>query len=811
MIGVLSSKPALHILDGIHGRTRSRRHETHPPSDRLLPALAGAGEKDSGYVDYSSYVVDPGRALTLPVGARCGADAAYSFWARSSFPATRKNAYFRDIDLAWDGKYCIAPPACNAWACPKPIPDKLRERFYPPYMDSKEWKRHVEARSALDAGASAAIKQRQAAYAATPQGTGRLVRGGQVLHTGSFTDLLARARTGDRLELGAGTFPIAGLRNAPDSLTIIGAGPQTVLRNEAEPGGQPTALAAKGHWFQDLTFENPLFESALYARGRTLVFVRVNFDFYDFNTSGRSLDSIVTILGSFGVLSPYSIHELPARAFGTHVTTLTMDGEMADQYALPATLPDGPLRQWLTEQRPQAKGMRVDKALKQAPWKSLPAPDEATAQLIARWAAPEGTDLGTQLAVSAIKSWLSPGSSGVDNDPAVAVIRGDLEAKRFLSAAIRAAGTRSSDYLVADQMVSLRSEAMQQLSREFACDIRVTPDIKRRGPQNVALRWENEGYDDALYKLQQVDLDTAYRKLVPAAALATTWDRRCRYHVVIGTDVWQQEKTLTSDVQLEKSERVLSEQGMAKAKAASQAAMDRLGNIGSAFQAAAGSMQRSWQDFEAYRTRIVTTQTGDQYLVSYEGDRNASGPNPFSQLEAARRQSGAGPDGSGDYVTVATYSVSANRRFRHWIEYELKGETDNTQDWTSGKRVIDRTWNGSPCRDRFIDNGSVVVSANDTDCFNSAGYEGINALRQAAVAGLQDYTRQHVLTRLDARLSNLRRTGTPADAAEAALQALTMEKPLTPADQAALKKVFGNDMTPEKAKALLASAAGATK
>lgn len=758
----------------------------------LLPAAAFAERVE----------VNPFRVMTVKPGQRCSGDASYAQWQRANgISKPLLNHYFVE-ELVFDGKNCVQPPSCDTWACPKKGVTKEWNSYNP--TRTRTEKNRGEAEVQMDNAMRADYAARELAYRALPAGSATLMRKGQVIASGPLDQVLAQARTGDRIELGKGLFPGAALKKVADGLTLIGQGPETVLQNVA-------SLPARGYWFEHLTLVNPTFEQTFYAEGRTNILVRVNVDvFANYGSiGGHSFDSVVMILGSVGRLRPMAIHQLPSRAFGTHVATMNEYGEMIDLYAMPESLPEGPLRQWLAANIPAGKPQKVEKALKAPIWKTLPDIDPASAQGIAAAKAAGDLDPGMALALSAIRSWLAPTPAGgsTTEDPVIAAVMADLDANRPLSALLRASRAQSSDFMVADRLVSLRREALKAIATAYGCTIELIPEISKRGPQNSDLRWDNVPYDETLRKLGVLEPGKRYQELVPIAALATLdVPTRCSFTTRVGLDAWQYEKTVGT-ARVEKTEWYLSAQGQAKQRAALNAA---LSGLDQSFNAAASSIESTWKSFDAYRTRIQTTQTGDQYLLSYQGDRNAGNRTGFTELERLRQQvrSQSGPGAAGDYYPMTTYVIDARQKFRHRIEFTSTGMVDQKAVSGSGPRVLDQTWDGPPCQDRFIDNSSEIRTGG-TDCYWSNGYKVTAMLGNEVGNAFIGFVRGNVLPGIDVAVATRRKSARADDQAEAALVTAMMARPAAATDAATLKKVFGNDVTPDSArKTLTVAAAG---
>ncbi|MFN3586729.1 MAG: hypothetical protein ACK4UT_04425 [Moraxellaceae bacterium] len=568
----------------------------------------------------------------------------------------------------------------------------------------------------------AGFRAREQAYQALPAGTATLLRQGKPVASGPLETVMASVRSGDRIELGKGHFDGAALTKAPDGLVLVGQGPETVLIGL-------DFLPARSHWLQDMTLVRPKFQSGWRFKlaESPNILVGITFDLqhqYGSAVEEANLENTVTILGSFGRLPPSGVHLLPSLAFGTHMSSMDEYGNLYDHYALAGTLPDGPLRQWLQASIPATEPKKMEKALKEPAWKDLPAPDAAVQAAIAAWTPGATLPARTTLAVSALQSWLAPAGSGADSDPVVVAVNADLEARRPLSALLRATRTKSGNFAVADRLVTLNTQARSAIADAWGCYIGLDANTARRCPQNDTLRWENVPYSHTLYHAGVLAPERRYLELVPVATLTDIPKdpaiARCTFVATLDLDVWQYEK-VAGNTRIDKTEWYLTEQGRAKQQAAFNAA---LSGLDKAFNAAASSIESTWQNFDAYRTRIQTTQTGDQYLLSYQGDRNAGNRTGFAELEQLRQQvrNQTGPGARGDYYPVTTYVVDARPKFRHRIEYRLAGTLDQKPVWTPAPRVLDQAWDGAACQDRFVDN-SAEVRTDGTTCFLSRGYQ----------------------------------------------------------------------------------------
>lgn len=752
----------------------------------LLPATPALAER----------VVDTGnRWLKVNVGQRCAEDPAYAQITKSR---ALQNNYFVN-DLVFDGENCVQPAACDTWACPR---QGVPEEWNAFKTKTRTTKRRSEAESLLAQADLAGFLAREQAYQALPAGTATLLRQGRPVASGALETVMASVRSGDRIELGKGRFDGTALAKAPDGLVLVGQGPETVLM-------ELKWLPARSHWLQDMTLVRPKFQSGWRFKlaDRPNILVRITFNLqhqYGSAVEEANLENTVTILGSFGRVPPSGVHLLPSLAFGTHMSTSNEYGDLYDHYAIAGTLPDGPLRQWLQASIPATEPKKMEKALKEPVWKYLPAPDAAVQAAIAAWK-PQGTlPARTTLAVSAVQSWLAPAGAGADSDPVVAAVSADLAAQRPLSALLRATRTKSADFAVADRLVTLGTQARSAIADAWGCHIGLDANAARRGPQNDTLKWENVPYGETLYRQGVLGPERRYLALVPVAALADIpQDRavaRCTFVTTLDLDAWQYEK-VAGNARIDKTEWYLTEQGRAKQRAAFNAA---LSGLDQAFNAAASSIENTWRNFDAYRTRIQTTQTGDQYLLSYQGDRNAGNRVGFPELERLRQQTRGlvGPGAPGDYYRVTNYVVDAHNRFRHRIEYRLAGALDQNPLWAPPPRVLDQTWDGAPCQDFFVDDGNEVRTAGST-CMLNSGYKVTTQLGNDLNSALAVFVNGQVIPRIDATIAAGRKSPTPAAQAEAALLNVMMGRAATPTDTAALKSVFGADITPDNVRKTL--------
>ncbi len=683
------------------------------------------------------------------------------------------NGYYQ---LVFDGSICKPPYSCSTWDCPKRVP-------------ASSWKGELDKKTLaaenrineLEEKLQADFEERGRAYAALPAPSATILRDGVMVASGTLNNMfLFQARLGDRVELGEGYFSLRS--RLPAGITLVGRGAATILN----PGEFPK----DGIVIQDLVLRDPFPPLAAYVEGKILL-ARVKVDMFSRDRFQGNWDGVVLIGGSFGRISPRNLHRLSPYAFGTHVGTLNEDGDFVDMEALPAWVPYAALWQVFRPEPPKWKTTSVKKALARSPWPEERKWDVALLASAVAEPLPSDRTAAQQRAIAAAQKWLAAahGISLAPEHPDVALMVKDAAAGRPLSAFYRAARMPSRDLASSEDGRRALMSARRDIGAQYACDSWLSVDKSKRFNATVSSDWDHY----VTFTHGHIARGAA---MVPAARYGVASPRRCRFVTRIGRDVFQEER-VAKNMRVENTEWFVSSQGLAKQKAKFDAAMS---DLSKSFDAAAASMERTWKTFDAYRTRIETSQSGEQVLVSYTGDRNKGAAGPFAELERLRRGVNAqgGPGAPGDYYPMTTYVAEVERRYRHVFEMSTDTLYDGNAERTGAVLLFDQSWSLPPCKEKFLDNSAAIHPAGG-DCFAQQS----PALAAALARSLSDYE-GHVKTvhipRLDASAAQ-KRAGAPPDAAEAALHTVLMGRVATPQDAAALAKVFGPDATPSAVKA----------
>lgn len=590
-------------------------------------------------------------------------------------------------------------------------------------------------------------------------------------------------------ELSEGTFPVAEFANAPASTSFIGKGEKTVIVGKG-------MIPLKTYLFQDLTLRDVYFPARPTWEKEKIfhnVLVRVKADIFEYGISGLydGWDSVVLIGGSFGMQAPTRVHRFSSLAFGTHVKTVVEGGKRKDLYANPEWIPEGDMKVVVAG---LAKGEL----------------NQDTAQKALAWQVPDSLTQYQKLGIEVLKNWIRRETGAVvvasagdkADDAYLAKMGKDIEEGRLLSALARVALFEPKQVTQIVGRISNRDDALKKIYQTYGVDPRIGTS-EHLGPMNAQLVGKQGTYSSLTYEYLVDPLNKTFFEMVPVAKLGAPAGPRATFTTNFDLDVWQVEKRPKKSYVV-KTEWVLSAQGQAKQTAAMNAA---LSNAGKSFEAAGASMQNTWKNFEAYRTRIDTTQSGETYLKSYKGDINAGNSTGLTELENLRKQIGSqsGPGAPGDYNPVTTYAIDTTRKFRH--ELKLRYETQFAGKGIDKGRTItvDKSWEARSCTDKFTDNGAYVYP-DGTDCWMADGVQGLVAASNQLKTEFQGFVKSQVEPLFELEMKQRKATGNPEMVAEVALYHIVQKKPVPGDELAALKKVFGDKVTPKNAISLLEKA-----
>lgn len=661
--------------------------------------------------------------------------------------------------------------ACESWDC-----DAITRDFAS--WNGKKGDRFLDFEERL---AADIIARRHAEELLGPI-TMKVIRGGQTVWDGGFDrQTLFTAKPGDRIEFGEGYVSFY-MNKLPSNVTIVGRGEKTVL------GMAGSFLPFDGIVIENLVMREPRLPDPNYLRG-VILLANVRVDIYDerkmFSTAFDNWDAVVAIRGGFSRVSPRQANRLPGYAFGARVATMNEDGDYIEMVGFPKWIPAGPMRDLLGAGSAKPKSASLRKGFTSPA--TLPAGDIDASLVPAALAEelPAERTAKQKAAYAAVQKWLALKYGGTvkAESAVVALMQKDSEAKRPLSVLARAALMSPAEFAASQTAANLLSDARQALTGEYGCHPTLDYDKSKR----AGLEYLTEVDATAQRYAHLTDpLDPVALALLPITRLGEPSPSRCGFEVKVGIDALQQERRVKA-ARVDKTEWLLTAQGQAKRSARIG---DALGSLAKSFDAAGASMERTWKSFDSYRTRIVTTQTGDQFLVSYKGNRNAGPASTFEELERlrGRTRSLTGPGERGDYYPLTTYVIDAERRYRHFLQVTLSARYDSktTSAWPPAD--YDQTWSSGACQDRFMDDGASVRTGGTT-CFT----DDTRALAAAGARVRQEFEgflRKTHLARLDAAASR-RRTASPEEAAEASLYAVLMKRRASADDVAALKKVFG--------------------
>ena len=688
-----------------------------------------------------------------------------------------RNAYYQPV---FNGLICAAPPSCGTWDCPKRVPESswkggLDKKTLAAEEHAKEFEQRLQAD----------YEGRIRSDEALPAATAALLRAGKTVASGPFdASLLQKARPGDRIKVGEGHARLAAGTVMPASVIIEGLGDRTIVDLNRSP------LPQGGIRLQDLVLRAPGLPEPSYPIG-TVLLARVKVDLPPGEPMSRNWGPVLVMGGSFGRVSPLQFHLLPPNAFGTHAGTLDEEGDFVDMESLPAWVPWGPLREAFRPVPPKWKTTSVKKALARAPWLEPRTPDASRIPAALAEVFPFDRDAEQKTTIAAVKQWFAAeqGLTLKGPHPGIAEMKKDLDAARPLSALYRAARIPAEDFAASEDAARHLLKARQLIVSEYDCHAWFTADKSQRDNATITSEWKQA-------EAFSIPLKNSAAALLPVARFGKAYGSRCRFVAKIGRDVFQEER-VAKNARVEKTEWIISARGLAKQKAKLDAA---LSNLGKSFDAAASSMEKTWKTFDAYRTRIETSQSGEQVLVSYTGDRNKGNATAFDELERLRRQTNSqpGPGEPGDHYPMTTYVVDVTRRYRHVFEASHDLLYDGKLERNDALVRYDESWTLPPCQDRFLDNSAAVYPAGST-CFVKES-PALTAALARAVSDFESHLKTIHIPRLDAA-SAAKRKGSPEDAAEAALYAVLMGRVATPQDTAALAKVFGADAQPAAVKA----------
>jgi len=671
------------------------------------------------------------------------------------------NGYF--YNASTNGPNCVVPNSCATWPCPRIT---STSKWQEPYQDKKS---DVEEMSQEHAKIEEEIDAQHKLPISLPPGT--ITKKGKVW------------------ELSEGTFPVADFKDVPANTALIGKGEKSIIVG-------PGMIPLKTYLFQDLTLRDVYFpHRSAWEKEKIFhnVLVRVKADLFAYGISGLydGWDSVILIQGSFGMQAPKRIHKFSSLAFGTHVKTLVEGGDRKDLYANPQWIPEGDMKNFIGE---LAKG-EVNKE---------------SAQKALEWPTPSTFTQYQTLGIEVLKNWIrrefgvTAVASAEDKakEGHVEKMEKDLEEGRFLSSLVRVALLETKDVTHMVRRATTRDSARQKISQTYSVDPRIGTS-NNVGPQNAQLTGEKGDYARLTTDYLVEPLAKTFESMMPVASLGVPAPPRAIFTTHLDLDVWQVEKRVKKAF-IEKTEWLLSAQGQAKQTAAMNAG---LSNLGKSFDAAGASMQNTWKNFEAYRTRIETNQSGETYLKSYKGDINAGNSTGLTELENLRKQIGSqsGPGAAGDYYPVTTYAIEATRKYRH--QMKLRYETQFTGKEASNGRsfAIDKSWELGVCTEKFTDN-SAYVYPSGTNCWVSDGAKGLAEASNRLKLDFQGYVKTQFQPFIESEMKNLKATGKAEMIAEAALYHAVQKTPLSADEKSALKKVFGDKVTPQNAATLLVKA-----
>ncbi|MGE4531186.1 MAG: hypothetical protein AB7C98_07680 [Acidithiobacillus sp.] len=715
---------------------------------------------------------------------------------------------------------CHFPSSCKTWHCPKRFPSDFYASYQPCCEQQKAQNdRAKKYQSAVENYYSDSSKD---PLSGLQPATLTLSRKGKVVASGSVEQVMPKVRRGDSIEAGEGSLDLAAFtKNIPDSVSLRGEGLKTVLFTRSMVN-----VPSKGLLLENLLIKtknlafgnredggtpNILLNVTLFGYQFVPEYGRLKWkpDTRDIARKFGIWNNVIMIGGSFGVQSPEAIQTLPELAFGTHAVTLSEYGDSFDMYAAPDWLPEGELKAFLKGLSRKSRSTTLESRLKPVSVNMLADLKTDTLQSLLKTRPVKGMPGAQVMALTSLNDWLGKASGGLniqmsDEDRKIAeVIETDMNNKRIFTALARIASLDDKQARLKAGMAGNILALKRDLANRYTCRASYEDDPAKRGEQTSRLGPPNEVFSNGITNRLVYD----FVQLVPAAAYGTevkanAGDFDCEYFIKIGLNDFTVGKTVRN-AYLANTEWWISAQGQAKKN---QALSQGLTSMGNSFDAAGRSMESTWKNFEEYRSRTVTTQTGDQYLKSYKGDRNAMNKNTFAELDALRRSAPTtgGPGAPGDYYPVHTYKITAMQSFTHQLQYEVKPKFNGKAARWDHYRNLYEQWSNGPCEDSFIDNGSTVRSGGTT-CFIHAGNRVIGMAYEDLKKDFAKFLEAHLLKQIAAENLQRSKSKAIADQAEAILARFANQETVSGDEWRTVSKALGVTLDATRAKALLES------
>ncbi|GAB5604917.1 hypothetical protein [Sideroxyarcus sp. TK5] len=728
--------------------------------------------------------------------------------------------YWRETGIRKGLSDCYFAPSCKTWHCPKRFPSD----FYATYQTCCE---QLNAQKDLAKRYQSAVETYYNDSSKDPL-TGlqpaslTLSSKGKVVASGSVEQVMPKVRRGDSIEAGEGSINItAYTKNIPDSISLRGQGLKTVLYTTTM-----VKIPSKGLLFENLLIKTKNVSFGSREQGGTPnILVNVTLFGYlfvpeygylwskpdDRDIAGKfdGWNNVIMIGGSFGVQSPEAIQTLPELAFGTHAVTLSEYGDSFDMYAAPDWLPEGGLKTFLKGLSRQSRSTSLESRLKPVAVNMLADLNPDTLQSLLKTRPTKGMPGAQAMALSSLNDWLGKAGGGLDiqvtdEDRKIAeIIESDMNSKRIFSALARIATLDDKQARLKAGMAGNILALKRDLANRYTCLASYEDVPAKRGEQTSRLGPPNEVLSNGITQRLLRD----FVQLVPAAAYGTevkasAGDFDCEYRIKIGLNDFTYGKTVRN-AYLANTEWWISAQGQARKN---QALSQGLTSMGNSFDAAGRSMESTWKNFEEYRSRTVTTQTGDQYLKSYKGDRNAMNKNTFAELDALRKNAPTtgGPGAPGDYYPVHTYKITAMQSFTHQLQYEVKPMfKGKAAHWSHSQNLYEQ-WSDGPCEDSFIDNGASVRSGGTT-CFMHSGHRVVNKAYQLIYQDYASFLQTHLLKQIAAENQQRSKNKAVANQAEAILARFANQEAVNANEWRTVSQALGVTLDAARAKDLMDS------
>lgn len=715
---------------------------------------------------------------------------------------------------------CYFTPSCKTWHCPKRFPSD----FYASYQPCCEQQNAQKdlAKKYQSAVETYYYDSSKDPLAGLQPASLTLSRKGKVVASGSMEQLMPKVRRGDLLEASEGSIDLTVFtRNIADSVSLRGKGLKTVLYSRPR-----VKIPSKGLLFENLLIKTKNVSFGNRDEGGTpnilvnvTLFGYLNIPEFGYlwnkpndRNIARKFDAwnnVIMIGGSFGMQAPEAIQTLPELAFGTHAVTLSEYGDSFDMYAAPDWLPEGELKTFLKGLSRQSRSTTLESRLKPVSVNMLADLKPDTLQSLLKTRPAKDMPGAQVMALSSLNDWLGKAGGSLDiqmsdEDRKIAkIIETDMSSKRIFTALARIASMDDKQARLKAGMAGNVLTLKRDLANRYTCRASYEDDPAKRGEQTSRLGPPNEVFSNGITNRLAYD----FVQLVPAAAYGTevkanAGDFDCEYLIKIGRNDFTVSKTVRN-AYLANTEWWISAQGQAKNN---QALSQGLTSMGNSFDAAGRSMESTWKNFEEYRSRTVTTQTGDQYLKSYKGDRNAMNKNTFAELDALRRSAPTtgGPGAPGDYYPVHTYKITAMQSFTHQLQYEVKPKFNGKIARWDHYRNLYEQWSDGPCEDSFIDNGSTVRSGGTT-CFIHAGNRVVGKAYEDLKKDFAKFLETHLLKQIAAENLQRSKSKAIADQAEAILARFANQETVSGDEWRTVSKALGVTLDATRAKALLES------